>query len=83
MLGCERAAAATSAERGAPSERVAHLGATRGGHREAVYERPVGRGAGEPGQRAEPRGARLRRAPGAAQDAPRGVAVPAETPLWL
>lgn len=42
MLGCERAAAATSAERVAPSERVAHLGATRGGQREAGYERPSG-----------------------------------------
>lgn len=44
---------------------------------------PAGRGAGEPGQRGKPRGARPGRAPGAAQDAPRRTAVPAETPLWL
>lgn len=44
---------------------------------------PAGRRAREPGQRGEPRGARPRRAPGAAQDAARRVAVAATSPLRL
>lgn len=53
------------------------------GSERADTSAPAGRGAGEPGQRGKPRGARPGRAPGAAQDAPRGAAFPAETPLWL
>lgn len=37
LLRCQRAAAAAGADEGAPSERGAHLGAARGGPREAGY----------------------------------------------
>lgn len=53
------------------------------GSRRRDRRAPAGRGAGEPGQRGEPRGARPGRAPGAAQDAARRVAVAATAPLWL
>lgn len=86
-LGCLRVAAAAGADEGAaegaPREPVTHLGAARAGQGEAGYYRAGGRETGKPGQRGKPRGARPGRAPRAAQDAPRGAADLAETPLWL
>lgn len=80
---CQQDAAAAGAGEGAPKEPVGQLGKAGRGQPEADRSAPAGRGAGEPGQRGEPRGARPGRAPGAAEDAARRVAVAATAPLWL
>lgn len=65
MLQCQRAAAAAGAGEGAPREPVAHLGAARGGQREAGYE--CAGGGAEPASLAS-EGSRGGRAPGGPPD---------------